>query len=415
MYNLSAQQGDFMPISSKDGGYPVSLKVPEQRLSKRFHSESEILEWIQQEIRFWESLNNPSNFQRFQMPSEHTSFMNAITVRLLRDAEAYGGGPARLEYVESSGVMLSEGKQAKFLSTLLEQDPTLYPGAFAALAATLRPVQPQSIPAQSNGYPLPWALWMSGLGGVLKYVETANSSGPDRREIEELTSRAHSVLQELETQSRQLTELHDTENDRLEKLSTTTAQAFEQTLSSFRLHFQDRLDQSASSLADYEKLVRERLALEAPTSFWTAKAQSHRNVAIFFGIVFLAATVGGVYWITHFGVDLVSDADKRIVGSRENPGLLALVPLAFITLPTLAFAWILRHISRIVVQNLALQADAQLRSTIANTYTALTSQNQSTPAELAIALNALFRPIDGAGHAEIAPPNIRDILEAGKT
>ncbi len=104
-----------------------------------------------------------------------------------------------------------------------------------------------------------------------------------------------------------------------------------------------------------------------------------------------------------------------VVGERANPGLLALVPLAFITLPTLAFAWLLRHVSRIIVQNLSLQADAQLRGTIATTYSALVHEQRGTTPELAIALNALFRPVDGSGHAEIAPPNVKDIIEMGKS
>lgn len=310
--------------------------------------------------------------------------------------------------------MLSEGRQAKFLAKLKAEDPALYPGAFAAIASTLTPIREHYLTAQGNRYPMPWSLWMSGLGGLLKFIEAERSGAPARVEFNQLADKAKDTLATLETQARESSELYSTNQQRLDDLAQAHSKVFDRTLSSFETAFAQQLNDARISLEDFERLVRERLAIEAPTAFWTAKAKSHRNVAILFGVIFLAAIASGVYWITHFGVDLVADAYRTIVGDRETPGLLALVPLAFITLPTLGFAWILRHISRIVVQNLALQADAQLRSTIANTYTALTSQNKSTPAELAIALNALFRPIDGSGHAEIAPPNIRDILEAGK-
>lgn len=310
--------------------------------------------------------------------------------------------------------MLSEGRQAKFLAKLRTEDPALYPGAFAAIASTLTPIREHYLSAQGNRFPMPWSLWMSGLGGLLKFFESERSGAQTKEEIETLVDNAKNLIGELETKSRELGELHGAHKTSLERLGDANLEAFRQALESYRSDFHDQLQRSQTSLLEFETMVRERLVLEAPTKFWTEKAKSHRNVAFLFGAVFLAAIGGGVYWITHHGVDLVADAYRTIVGDRETPGLLALVPLAFITLPTLGLAWVLRHISRIVVQNLALQADAQLRSTIANTYTALTSQNKSTPAELAIALNALFRPIDGSGHAEIAPPNIRDILEAGK-
>lgn len=403
-----------MPVVSRNDGFPITLKIPAQRLSRRFHTEEEVLEWIRAETSFWEQMNQFSHGHNFPRPDDNLGFLNAMTVGILRQASAYGEPAARLDFIEGSGIMLSEGKQAKFLSKLKADEPELYPGAFAALASTLIPLSEQFLAAQGNRHPLPWSLWMSGLGGLLRYVENDRSSVLDREEIERLGSRAREILEELQTKSREMADLHDTQKVSLERLGQVNGDAFDKTLAGFGVLFQEQLDRSGASLADFEKMVRDRLALEAPTKFWTDKARSHRNVAIGFGILFLVAIGGGVFWITHYGVSLVAEADKTIVGDRVNPGLLALVPLAFITLPTLGFAWTLRHISRIVVQNLALQADAQLRGTIANTYTALTSQNQSTPAELAIALNALFRPIDGSGHAEIAPPNIRDILEAGK-
>jgi len=177
------------------------------------------------------------------------------------------------------------------------------------------------------------------------------------------------------------------------------------------------LKASKATINDLEEKTKTRIILEAPTKYWSDKANGHRTTAIAFGLVFLAALAAGTYWLTHHGVSLVADAHKQIVGDRQEAGLLALVPLAFITLPTLAFAWLLRHVSRIIVQNISLGADARLRGTIATTYGALTHDRPANPAELAIALQALFRPIDGSAHSEIAPPNIQEIMEmaTGKT
>lgn len=403
-----------MPVTRKNDGFPITLKIPAQRFSKRFHTEEEVAGWLKSEIRFWDQLNQFPASNPFPTPGLDLGFLRSMSSDIFQNAQSKGAAVDKLSFIEDRGVMLSEGRQAKFLSQLKEDDPALYPGAFAALASTLIPINEQYLSSQGNRYPMPWSLWMSGLGGLLKFIEAERSGAPARVEFNQLADEAKDILATLETQARESSELYSTNQQRLDDLAQAHSKVFDRTLSSFETAFAQQLNDARISLEDFERLVRERLAIEAPTAFWTAKAKSHRNVAILFGVIFLAAIAGGVYWITHHGVDLVADAYRTIVGERETPGLLALVPLAFITLPTLGLAWVLRHISRIVVQNLALQADAQLRSTIANTYTALTSQNKSTPAELAIALNALFRPIDGSGHAEIAPPNIRDILEAGK-
>jgi hypothetical protein len=111
-------------------------------------------------------------------------------------------------------------------------------------------------------------------------------------------------------------------------------------------------------------------------------------------------------------VELVADAVDRIVGDRDAAAL-TLVPIAFITIPALAFAWVLRHLSRIIIQNLSLEADARLRGTITMTFKALAADRTMNDAELAIALQALFRPIDGKDHSEIAPPSLGDILKLG--
>lgn len=402
-----------MPVISKDDGFPITLKVPAQRFSKRFHAEDEVYAWIDKEIVFWESMNSFAQGSGIPIARQHLQFLKQMSSEIFIEANGHGAAHARLNYIYESGVMLSEGKQAKFLTGLKKNDLTLYPGGFAAMASTLQPINARRYP-QDHQDQLPWALWMSGLGGMLKFVGADRTGSEEREEIRQLNATSRDLLEELQTKSREVSELHDANKEKLDILGKLHADALKQAIEDYRAQFQDQLRQSKTSIFEFENLIRERLAIEAPTTFWTAKARSHRNVALIFGGAFLLVICGGVYWITHYGVSLVADAYQTIVGDRQAPGLLALVPLAFITLPTLGLAWVLRHISRIVVQNLALQADAQLRGTIANTYTALTSQNQSTPAELAIALNALFRPIDGSGHAEIAPPNIRDILEAGK-
>ena len=169
---------------------------------------------------------------------------------------------------------------------------------------------------------------------------------------------------------------------------------------------------STEEIDEFKRKVRIDVGLEEPTNFWTEKANGHRTAAIIFGVIFLLAVIGMVLWIDMSAVDLVADAVDRIVGDRSAAAL-SLVPIAFITVPALAFAWVLRHLSRIIIQNLSLEADARLRGTITRTFKALAADRAMNDAELAIALQALFRPIDGKDHSEIAPPSLGDILKLG--
>lgn len=403
-----------MPVESRDDGFPITLKIPHQRFVKRFHSASEVETWIRSEVELWGRLNNFSGSSTFPDPSQHLAFLRLLTTDRFGQALSAGSAADMLRNVEQSQVLLSEGKQGEALAEVHAASPSLYPGALAALAAESGLIDHLRLDAQGTRYPLPWTVWMSGLGALRRLSQSSKDTASQRQRIDDLILEAQSLTEEIETRRRTLDELHQKANDRFDRLADAQVESAEKTGKHFSALLQDKLDESSARIAELEEQVTARLVLEAPTTYWSKKAISHRNTAILFGLLFLCALGGGVYWITHEGVALVGEAYQTIVGERENPGLLALVPLAFITLPTLAFAWLLRHVSRIIVQNLSLQADAQLRGTIATTYSALTSQAGSTPAELAIALNALFRPMDGSGHAEIAPPNIRDILEMGK-
>jgi len=400
-----------MPVKTNNGQYPATLRLDRQGFSKTFRDASELTAFLVEEREAWEQNNQKHGLV---VPDQsHMRFLSALTrpafdqaVQLVNDPEE------ALRYLEHAGAIPTESRIGKELRRILEQAPRLYPGAVAAAAAIVGRQEPW--PDQGGRYGLPWPVWLSGLGGLFELVESRRST---KGAADELAA----VIAEAETHT------SDTDRTRIQ-FETWQAEAkqelnrrlavFEEEHSSKVANADLALGKALSSyelrIADAEERVRKRLILEAPTTYWNRKARWHTGAAVVFGVIFLATLVSGIYWLTHQGVDLVGSAYERIVKDRSDPGLLALVPLAFITLPTLAFAWLLRHVSRVIVQNLSLGADARLRGTIATTYGALTSERDATPAELAIALHALFRPIDGSSHSEIAPPNLQEILELAK-
>ncbi|MER8625999.1 DUF6161 domain-containing protein [Mesorhizobium sp. M1143] len=360
----------------------------------------------------WKELNQPTNY--FPLPGGHQGlgFLDPLTTEIFDKALATGPHPEdALKVLEERGAILTEGMYGRFLSKLKTDKPQLYPGAVAAIAASLGPRS--AWPDQGGRQPFPWAVWLSGLGALLELVPS-KSTKVETDQLASLISDALAHKDDAEEMKQDFENWRDqTKSDvgtELVQLRQSTTDA----LQSVRAQLAQALTDSNARIAELEEKVRKRLVLEAPTTYWTKKANTHVIIASVFGLIFFLSLGYGIYWLTHDGVELVGNAHDRIVGKVQDPGLLALVPLAFITLPTLAFAWLLRHVSRVIVQNLALGADARLRGTIATTYSALTAEQGATPTELAIVFNALFRPVDGSTHSEIAPPNLVDILEMAR-
>ncbi|RWA67457.1 DUF6161 domain-containing protein [Mesorhizobium sp.] len=397
-----------MPIKSTGGGYPVRFSVPGQRWSKIFRTQEELRLFLMSEIKHWQEQNEPRNFPLPGGP-QGLQFLDPLTTRIFQDALNTGPHPEEaLKIVEQRGAILSEGLYGRLLSNFKTEKPNLYPGAVAAIAASLGPGNPW--PDQSGRQPFPWAVWLSGLGAVMELAP----SKVTKAEADQLTSLISDTLAHRD-QTEEMKHDFELWRDKTTNEIGAEIRNFRQStgdaLKSAQAQLAQALYDSNSRILDLEEKVRTRLVLEAPTTYWSDKANGHVKIALGFGVLFLLALGGGIYWLTHYGVDLVADAHTRIVGNVQDPGLLALVPLAFITLPTLAFAWLLRHVSRVIVQNLTLGADARLRGTIATTYSALTIDQGASPAELAIVFNALFRPVDGSTHSEIAPPNLSELMD----
>ncbi|RWC07755.1 MAG: hypothetical protein EOS52_32445 [Mesorhizobium sp.] len=400
-----------MPIKSKDGGYPVRFSVPRQRWSKIFRTQDELRAFLTSEIKHWQEYNQPRDFP---LPggSQGLAFLDPLTTAIFNEAMSTGPHPEdALKILEDRGALLSEGLYGRFLSKLRAEKPKLYPGAVAAIAATLGPHN--AWPDQSGRQPFPWAVWLSGLAAILELVP----SSLIKPEADQLTAVVSDALAHRD-ETEEMKHAFEIWSGKTQSDTQAEIDRFRQSAADAAKFTQAQLTQaladSSTRILELEDKVRKRLVLEAPTTYWSKKANGHVAIAFGFGALFLLGLGSGIYWLTHYGVDLVADAHQRIVGNVQDPGLLALVPLAFITLPTLAFAWLLRHVSRVIVQNLALGADARLRGTIATTYSALTVDQAATPAELAIVFNALFRPVDGSTHSEIAPPNLADLMELTK-
>ncbi|MEP0190191.1 MAG: DUF6161 domain-containing protein, partial [Erythrobacter sp.] len=153
--------------------------------------------------------------------------------------------------------------------------------------------------------------------------------------------------------------------------------------------------------------LNETFITDEARTMWEDKAEGHRKRFYWGASVFVALIVmafAGL--ICNWG-----DITKAIKDMSNDAQTIPWGSLLVFTAPTLAYAWILRLVSRFTLQNLNLADDAHQRGVMVRTYLNLIGKSAAHPdAHRGIMLNALFRPLPGANDKDIQPPNLSDII-----
>ena len=156
---------------------------------------------------------------------------------------------------------------------------------------------------------------------------------------------------------------------------------------------------------NYDELMR----LKGPTKYWRDKKWAHLWVSTVAFAIFAFAVAGGIYAVWKYGAGVLDMLPKA------EDGTIGLGSIALVTLPALAFFWLLRLISRVFVTNLHHMTDAGLRATMVTTFHALMTDetNPVSADERLLVLQALFRPV-GEGPDDAAPTNLMENLIKGR-
>jgi hypothetical protein len=106
-------------------------------------------------------------------------------------------------------------------------------------------------------------------------------------------------------------------------------------------------------------------------------------------------------------------ADLAAVIPKEADGRFSYVSVAFVLIPAIGAAWLLRLISRFVNANQILADDARHRQAMTRAYLAFVADPDSkvTEKDRLVMLTAIFRPLPGGQAEDVAPPSILDILK----
>jgi len=171
----------------------------------------------------------------------------------------------------------------------------------------------------------------------------------------------------------------------------------------------EKIKNATAAIAAHEEAHRQQLVLRAPIVYWMEKQNAHKKVywsALAIFIVINASALG--FFGVHF--ESIWQHLKEVQG--QNAGVLNVTGLVAFTLPSVAYFWILKHISRIFVDNMSNANDAGQRSVMLQTYLALVAEPASkvSEQERLLALNALFRPSATAGSDDAPPSNLLEIL-----
>jgi hypothetical protein len=167
--------------------------------------------------------------------------------------------------------------------------------------------------------------------------------------------------------------------------------------------------EKTSLFSQLEDLYRQKLVLDEPALLWfniaDSKTRSWRIWLFIFACLIISPILIGL-----INRDAVLEIFKTLTVTAS--GAISVAGLAVITVPALFYAWLLKNVSRVFIQNLNLADDAAHRRALALTYLGLAENPKLSVAEQdrALILNALFRPVPPQTGDEGPPVGLLDLI-----
>lgn len=198
-----------------------------------------------------------------------------------------------------------------------------------------------------------------------------------------------------------LESLHAQSRERLGSLEAERQEALDALYAHQKERLSDLYREKFESLSQIEEAYTEHMRMKAPADYWMAKANSHKNASLFwlkallsligFGLLTLSISyIIYLYdWIEHF--------------SKPNAGAAVAVLLG---LPALLFLTLVRVAHKSYRDEVRHAVDAEQRTTLVQTYLALTADNDAgvQSGERLLALHALFRGSAQSDGPDDTPP-----------
>jgi len=296
---------------------------------------------------------------------------------------------------ERDKIPTSDGRDAQAVKVFAEELPD---DAFLAAATTIlrRWGGQAGAPAMNNE-----AQWMGFIAATNYRVgHSATTAAATDRALNELLGKFSGLLQSSESQLDQqanelsgaLTKFAERASSQIEEANTAADASVKTQEFAAAKMISDKaqeLDAAKNRVEELERTFREKLHLEAPTEYWTAKRKRHKTFALGWGIaagVWAALATVGMLIGLHFELEAVSKL------TNDTPIAVYLVHAARGLLLSVVVFWVARLLVRLCLSELHLGMDAYERTTMVLTYLALAMDGKVDDKERALVLQSLFRP-----------------------
>lgn len=162
-------------------------------------------------------------------------------------------------------------------------------------------------------------------------------------------------------------------------------------------------------LEELTAAYKEKIALDAPASYWeTIERNAKRSKWTLLGVFVSAITLPFVMVLCNWQ-SVISFWSGLF---SANAGNVVLSNIVFVSVPILAYGWILKHVSRLLLKAIEVETDASFRVMYAKTYLSLMKHSgELDEHDRAIVLNALFRPLTSGGSDDGPPIGVVDLLK----
>jgi hypothetical protein len=159
---------------------------------------------------------------------------------------------------------------------------------------------------------------------------------------------------------------------------------FDARLAAIGVEFGEFMTSAKKEFEDQREYFRRELSLQAPILYWTSVASTSRKWSRVWGAIFGAEVLFLLLFLYIESGDLLSYLSK----SDMDLGVVIALVVATSTLAL----WAMRMTARIFLSNYHRSADAVERTTMLQTFLALTHDNKISDDQISLVLSAVFRP-----------------------
>lgn len=348
---------------------PISIDVG---ATYSFRNFKEIEEWCDNEIIFFNSLNNPENIVHQFKVHIKDNIGNIFRQNRSDDFKWDDLSKEIIQFIESTsrkdGFIFSRSNNGRFLTKLKEKNPSLVLGAYKYFQQKIKRNDPSLI--QRDGE---FAAYLFEIGLEPNFEEEKKKYSEFYKEI---TEQKDSLLAELIKVKSENFEL----NKQIQSQKEAWDKKFETQKGEVEKKFNTEYDRHKAKMEESEKFYDSELALKKAVTYWTDKAQGHKENSIIFGVasgILMLAAIISIYLVGGFIVGLDISDDKGI-GKRllTDTGAFQIWVYAFFVFSITMIVWIVRLLVKIFLSNLHLLSDAKERETMIMTYLALEREEQ---------------------------------------